>query len=183
MEVTQQNLKRFRDNKELVSIRRDRCDDRKMQAFVLHYSDALVLLRYVYDFHLDGLLLFRMQDISSIETSATDDFQRQLLIEEGLFDEVGFGARPPISSYDTFLRSLPEREIVILEDELADDPDFIMGRIISVDDRVASVRCFSGVASWFEEPASIEIEQITSCQTGTNYIHFYARHFTRSESQ
>lgn len=180
MKVTSENLRNFRDEQTLVSIRRDRLDDRKIQAFVLHVSDTLVLLRYVYDFHLDGLMLLRIQDITNIKTTATDEFQKRLLIEEGLFEYVGFGHHPPIGSYDTFLRSLPKDQTVILEDEIAEDPDFIIGTVIAVDTQAVSIRYFTGAANWEDGPSCIEIDRITSCQTDTNYTNFYARHFSRT---
>jgi len=176
-------LKRFRDDQALVSIRRDGCDDRKIQAFVIHFSDSLVLLQYIYDFHVDGFLLLRLADITSIETTATDEFQKGLLIVEGEFAKIDFGYRPPIGSFDVFLRSLPDGEIVILEDETADEPEFIIGTLVSVDADEASVRFFTGAANWEDEPSVIEIARITSCQTKTNYINFYARHFARSNAQ
>ena len=183
MEATHQSLKRFRDDQALVSIRRDGCDDRKIQAFVIHFSDSLVLLQYIYDFHVDGILLLRIADITDIETTATDEFQRQLLIKEGEFEKIDFGYRPPIGSYDVFLRSLPESEIIILEDEAADDPEFIIGRLTAVDGDEASVRFFTGAANWEDDPSVIEIGRITSCQTKTNYINFYARHFARNNAE
>ena len=183
MKVTIQNLKRFRDDQELVSIRRDGCDDRKIQAFVIHFSGTLVLLQYIYDFHVDGILLLRLADITSIEATATDEFQKRLLIQEGGFAKIDFGYRPPISSYDVFLRSLPDEEIVILEDEVADDPEFIIGTLQSVDVDEVSIRFFTGAANWEDEPSVIEIARITSCQIKTNYINFYARHFARSNAK
>lgn len=182
MEASIQNLKRFRDDQDLVSIHRDECDDRKIQAFVIHFSDTLVLLQYIYDFRADGILLLRLADITSIEVTATDTFQKGLLIEEGELAKIDFGYRPPVSSYDVFLRSLPDEEIVILEDEIADDPEFIIGTLMSVDVDEASVRFFTGVAKWEDEPSVIEIARITSCQIKTNYINFYARHFARSNA-
>lgn len=183
MKVTLQNLKRFRDDKELVSIRRDGCDDRKIQAFVIHFTDTLVLLQYIFDFYVDGIMLLRLVDITSIETTVTDEFQKRLLIQEGVFAKIGFGYRPPIRSYDVFLRSLPNDEIVILEDELADDPVFIIGTLQSVDVDKASIRFFTGAANWQDAPSVIEIARITSCQIKTNYINFYARHFERSKAK
>jgi hypothetical protein len=148
MEATPQNLKRFRDDRKLVSIRRDGCDDRKIEAFILDFSDTLILLQYIYDFHVDGMLLLRIADITDIEMTATDEFQKQLLIEEGDFDKIDFERKPPIRSYDALLRSLPKGEIVILEDEAAEDPEFIIGTLISVDEYEASVRFFTGAANW-----------------------------------
>ena len=177
MKATIQNLKRLRNDNALVSIHRDGLDDRRMQGFILHFSDTLVLFQYVFDFHFDGLLILRIRDITSIETTATDDFQRQLLIEEGLFDEVSFGLRPPIRSYYSFLISLPKDQIVILEDETADEPVFIIGTVISVDERLASIRHFTGAGNLQDGPSVIDVERITSCQTATNYISFYADTF------
>lgn len=183
MKATLKSLKGFRDDQALVSIRRDGCDDRKIQAFVIHFSDTLILLQYVYDFHVDGILLLRIADITDIETTATDEFQKQLLIEEGEFAKIDFDYRPPIGSYDVFLHSLQESEIVILEDEAADEPEFIIGRLIAVDGDEVSVRYFTGAANWEDDPSFIEITRITSCQTKTNYINFYARHFKRRGAQ
>lgn len=180
MNATARNLKRFRDERALVSIRRDGIDDQSIQGFVVAFSGTLLLLQYIYDFHLDGRLLLRAADITAIKATATDEFQKELLVEEGDFDKIDFSCNPPISSYDVFLRSLPQNEIVILEDEAADDPVFIIGTLISVDERQVSVRYFTGAANWKKEASIIEIDRITSCQTDTNYINFYARHFSRT---
>ena len=124
--------------------------------------------------------MIRLSDITDIQISATDIFQRSLLVEEGDFGRIDFTRNQPISSYETYLQSLPVNEIVILEDELSDEPDFIIGTLIFANSSVASVRFFTGAGNWLEDPSEIEIQRITSCQTRTNYINHYARHFSRS---
>ena len=72
-------VKEIRDlmlNKALVSIGRANIDTRSIQGFVLACSDELVLIQYVYDFNLDGLMVLRVSDISSIKCSATNGFQK-----------------------------------------------------------------------------------------------------------
>ena len=181
VKTTRQKLKQFRADRALVSICRNRFDSHKIHGFVIDFSQSIVLIQNVYDFHVDGILLLRLADITDIETSATDEFQKELLIEEGDFAKIDIGYRPPIGSYDAFLRSLPHGEIVILEDEAADNPSFIIGTLMSVDANEVSVRFFTGVAGWEDEPSVIEIPRITSCQTRSNYINYYARHFARCD--
>jgi len=175
-------FKEFRKHRDLVSIRRAGVDDHSIQGFILDFSDDLVLLHHVYDFHSDGLLLLRCADITSCEAGATNRFQRDLLRTEGILDQVDFHYRAPIRSYSSFLHSLPAWEIVIVEDELSSEPEFLIGTVHSVDDWSASIRFFSGAAVWDDEPREIPIERISSCQVRTNYTAFYTRHFQRQKS-
>lgn len=179
--TTNLELKRARDAQELVSIRRDRCDELSIQGFVLHFSEALVLVQQIYDFHLDGLLLLRRADITSLHETDTDRFHKRLLREEGLLGRVPFGLRPPVSSYDVYLRSLPENALVILENELAEEKEFTIGIPISVRDSEASLCCFDGAGNWQDELVSVNLDQITMCSVETNYTRFYARHFARTQ--
>ncbi|TLD72773.1 hypothetical protein FEM03_01485 [Phragmitibacter flavus] len=179
MKANSQNLKVFRNDRALVSIRRDECDDRKLQGFIVDFSESLILLQYVYDFRVDGRLLLRIEDITDMESTETDQFQKQLLLEEGDFEKIDFSRKQPISSYDAYLLSLPRNEIVILEDELAEDPEFLIGTLMFADDQIATVRFFNGAAKWKDQPSDIEIKRITCCQTRNNYINYYANHFAR----
>lgn len=179
MKPNRRNLKRMHDDRELVAIRRDEIDDNKIQGFVLCVSNELVLFQYIYDFHLDGLMLLRIRDITDLNVSKTERFQKELLVEEGFFEKIDFELRPPISSYEAFLRSLPEDELVILEDEIAEEPEFLIGPVLSIDGGEISIRFFTGAANWEKEPRVIEISEVTSCQVGSNYLWFYARYFER----
>ena len=68
----------------LVSIERENIDGNKIQGFLLGESDEYVLISYVYDFHLDGLMVLRKMDISLVETTKTDKLQTLLLKDEGI---------------------------------------------------------------------------------------------------
>lgn len=181
MVTTNLELKRVRDVQELVSIRRDRCDELSIQGFVLHFSEALILVQQIYDFHLDGLLLLRREDVTSLHETDTDRFHKRLLREEGLLVQIPFGLRPPLPSYDVYLKSLPENALVILENELAVEKEFTIGTLISIGDSEASLCCFDGAGNWQDELVSVKLDQITMCRVETNYTRFYARHFARTQ--
>src|SRR5687767_3899356 len=114
-------FKEFRKHRELVSIGRASVDAYSLQAFILDFSDDLVLVQWVKDFRLDGFLVMRCRDITRCEVTATDRFQRDLLEKEGVLNQVDFHFRAPLSSFESFLAWLPSGEIVILEDEFSDE--------------------------------------------------------------
>ncbi len=79
------DLNEMMTDRKLVSIRRDAIDSNSIQGFVLAASDELLLIQYVYDFNLDGLMVLRLSDVTEIKSGATDKFQKQLLIDEQIF--------------------------------------------------------------------------------------------------
>jgi hypothetical protein len=172
-------LDKFRKRREFVSIRRAAVDEHPIQAFIVDFSKELVLLQKVYDFCLDGFLLLRRADLTSVKAGSTEQFQRKLLDADGVTDQVDFDFRAPISSYGSFLASLEPDEIVMLQNEHPDEPEFLIGPVVCVDDCSTSIRFFTGAGEWEETPREIELARITSCEVRSNYIQFYSRHFKR----
>ncbi|HWB06901.1 MAG TPA: hypothetical protein VG796_28005 [Verrucomicrobiales bacterium] len=174
-------LKEFQQRRDLVSIERAGIDAYSIQAFILDFSRELVLLQKIDDFRPDGLLVLRCADISGCKSGATNQFQKTLLQEEGVLEKVDFRFRAPLQSFDSFLNWLPPDEIVILEDELCDKTDFLIGPVLSVDESVVSIRYITGAGNWENEPQEMSIDRITSCQIRSSYISFYARYVQRQE--
>lgn len=165
----------------LVSIRRDEVDDNSIQAYVLQASRELVLLQYVYDFNLDGLMLLRVADISEVSRTATDRFQDDLLRSEGLKARVPFHFAIDLSGWRTAISDLARtHQLLILECEHLDDPKFVIGRVMSVGADAVSMESFTGTARWNERPQVLSYEDITACQAETNYCNVYERYFKRA---
>jgi len=180
MAISSGALKDHIKQRDLVSIRRAKVDSRSLQRFLLAYSENLLLLQYVYDFHLDGYMLLRRRDISELKLGETNPFQKKLLEEEGVLEKVDFDFRLPIASFESFLRSLPSHEIVIVEGEATDPREFLIGTMAHVGDVVVGVNHFTGIARITGPPEEIATDQITCCQIRTNYIGFYQRYFERN---
>jgi hypothetical protein len=130
-------------------------------------------------FNLDGFMILRRPDITELKSGDTDRFQRQLLLTEGILDEVDFSFHAAIQSYDSFLASRDPDEIVIVENEGTEPKEFLIGTVDHVDRGTATIRHFTGGGRLVEPYEEIATDQITSCQTRTNYIQFYQRHFER----
>ncbi|MCX6853748.1 MAG: hypothetical protein NTV80_02460 [Verrucomicrobia bacterium] len=102
MSVSRDCIDRLIADRALISVRRKRVDDHFIQAFPIAVSQRLVLLQYVSDFRIDGFMLLRLRDISDWKVGDTNIFQRRLLQEGGVLDQVQFDFKAPIDSYISF---------------------------------------------------------------------------------
>ena len=176
-----QDLRQFHANRSLIALRREVVDDNKIQGFVLGSSDQLVLLQYVYDFNLDGLMILRTSDISEVKCTKTEEFQNQRLADEGLLCKVRFDYAVDLSDWRSAIDDLRrEHSIFILECELLKDPDFAIGHILEAGEERVSMKYFTGAGNWLEEPVEFKYGDITSCQVATNYANVYQRYFERN---
>lgn len=166
--------------RDLIAISRDDLDSHKVQGFPLAYSPSLLLIRYVYDFHLDGLLLVRRSDITDVNCRGTDKFQRKLLETENKLKRGLFQSNYSIGNFSAFLESLDPNRIVIIENEFPESTQFFIGRVLGTNKQFAQLQEFSGTGRWEQKPTKIPLAEITCCQLETNYINFYARHFKRA---
>lgn len=170
-------------NRDLLSIRRAGICRHAEQGFLLDFSDTLLLFQHVVDFHLEGYLLLRRVDITELKSTHTDQFQRELLNAEGVLDQIAFDFRAPIESFEVFLQSCGKNEIVIVEDERADSPEFLLGSVERIGEGSVYMNVLSGTACWEKASYPLLLERITSCKIASNYIRFYERHLNRMACQ
>lgn len=176
-----EQLFKLKDDRNMISIRRDKIDDRRIQAFLLDYSEELILIKYVYDFILDGLMVLRSSDISEIKTDKTDLLQTQILKEEGTYSDVDFHTKCDLSSWSSAISSLaPLNRFITVEDENPDYPLFYLGEVREIGAESVSILGFSGAANWDDEASEIYYEDISSVQTGNNYANVYEKYFERN---
>lgn len=168
-------------SKYLVSIERENIDRNKIQGFLLGESDEYILIRYVYDFNLDGLMVLRKKDISRVETSKTDEFQTQLLKDEGIYEQIDFNSKYDVTSLKSLIVSVVAEKYkhFIVEAEDRDEPDFTIGTIEKIGNKSIVMKHFTGIGRWIDEPVEINYSDITSLQVGSNYLNVYERHFRR----
>jgi len=172
------NLAQYHKNRSLVSIFRDLIDGQSTEGYILAASDKLLVLQYVYDFHLDGIKVLRMADITDVECSETNEFQKELLINEGLEQQVPFDT--PIDASDwapLFAQFSASYPIMIVECEDSDENSFVIGRVLKIHADSVELLGFAGNGTWDEEAITLRFEDITSCQVGSNYLNVYQRYF------
>ena len=129
----------------LISILRKEIDPSSIQGFILASSEELVVLQYVYDFNLDGLMVLSKPEITEIRSTATDKFQRKLLAKEGLLKAVPFETAFDIQCWRSIIRQFAKAyPLIILECERGDEPDLIIGRVEKTTSVAAYIRYFTG---------------------------------------
>jgi len=142
-------LMEFKRERNLVSIRRKGIDENKIQAFILECSKELVLIQYVYDFTIDGLMLLRLSDITEISSNKTDKLQTKILKDDGLYQTIEFNQKYDISNWKSALSALKaDYEFATIEEEHPDYPLFHLGKILKLGSESLKVKCFSGAANW-----------------------------------
>lgn len=171
-------IKHYKDTRSLVSLTREKIDSNTVQGFIVDYNDQWLVLQYIYDFHLDGFLLLRREDLTSLNCRATDAFQHHLLEVDGILRNVDFDFNIPSGGIVPLLNELPSDRIVIIEDE-TEYEQFLIGYFLGVDDDFVSLRTFSGAGRWDDEPSNIATEDITSVSFATNYTLAYERYFEK----
>jgi hypothetical protein len=170
-------------NRNLVSVRRNEIDENSIQGFVLASSEDLVVLQYVYDFNLDGLVVLRVADVTEVRDSITNKFQKGLLEQEGLMQRVPFGVDFDLRNWKSVIAQLSkEYPLMIVECEALEEKDFAIGRVLKTTQAGVQFQYFSGAANWGENPEILKFKDITCCKVGTNYVNVYQRHFERQAS-
>ncbi len=156
-------LSEFVRERKLVSIRRGNIDENTIQGFVLSFSDQLVLIQYVFDFILDGLMVIRRADITEIKCNATDEFQKNLLVAEQLFQKVPFAESFDLHDWKSIINQLSKQhELIILEDERPDEAVFLIGKVQKITNSSLSMKYFSGAGNWDEKPSKISFANISA---------------------
>lgn len=174
------NIKTLKESQRLVSIYRDKIDGNQIQGFILGYSEKLILIQYVYDFNLDGLMILRRKDISEISSSKTDLFQTELLKTEDLYSKVNFDISYPLESWAEFLAAANKTHTYfVLEAELKKHPEFVIGKISRLGKNKVEIKSFTGIARWEDDPKKLKYKDISSCQIKNNYANVYERYFER----
>jgi len=175
-----QTLTTHARQRDFVSIERDEFGARRMHGYVLAVSPGLVMVQPVEDFHLDGLRVLRLADISDVEQTEADRFHQTLMVHEGLEQQVRFGEAFDLRDWPSILRQLArEHDLMILECEAPEDDDFVIGRVGDLGDDAVGFEWFSNTGEWSAVPTEISFERLTCCQVDAPYINVYRRHFER----
>ena len=172
------NFSELLKKRNLLSVRRSGIDENRVQGFLLGYSRNLVLIHYVYDFRLDGLMIFNRNDITFIASDKTDLFQTEILKDAGIFGEVDFNIECDLSNWQSALSSMRNlKRFLVVEDEKSDYPLLYIGEVIRIDKDHIDIMEFSGAGNWDKEASTVYFEDISCVQIGNNYANVYEDYF------
>ena len=172
------DLNKLQNNRALVSIYREHINDTPIQGFILAHSKKLILLQYVYDFNLDGIMILQRSDVTNIESDESGIFQTQLLKDEGLYAKVDFSKTYDVKNWETVLSTIGSSyQFITLENENPDDYAFMIGKITKLGRKKVFVHEFTCTGTWNEKVSKMSYKNISFFRAGNNYAKVYERYF------
>ena len=148
--------------------------------FVLGIGRELVLLHQFHDFYPEGYTALRVADIERVRSGEHERFWEAMFRGEGLMERAGIPYGVPLDDFRSLLGALHGRgQHVVIEcesREKANDNDFLIGRIIALDEESVSILHFDSIGVWYDEPSVIAHGDITQVQFDTPYINTITRY-------
>jgi len=174
------DLNQLKESKTQISISREGIDSFRIRGFLLGFSKSLILIHYVSDIRLDGLMILPLKDITDIQQDKTDVFQTQMLKDEGQYKEIDFQTEYKFSSWKSLLKAIGAQDFIVsAEDETSEYPLHFIGYLKKIKKHSISLKSFTGAGNWEKGKTVMYYEEISAIQIGSNYLNTYARYFQR----
>lgn len=169
----------------LVRITRDFPGDPLNNGFVLGIGRELVLLHQFHDFSPEGYVALPVADIERTRSGEHERFWGGMFRAEGLLDRVGIPYEVSLDTFRSLLTALQKRGqhvIIQCEDRTsADDDDFSIGRVVSLEHDSVSILNFDPECRWDDVPCSIDYADITQVEFDTPYINTMSKYLRGSK--
>lgn len=173
IEIINQNIEALHE----IKIRRSKIDAEDLNVIPLGIGKNLVLFQDLYDFDLDGYIIIRIKDITSIVITKSQQFSQFILKEEDILNQI---KKPAINSIDNWENILTELsnfgKNIIVECESKETSKFFIGKIIAINKKSLFLLYFNGAGEWDEEPTEILLKDITSISFDSRYINIISRY-------
>lgn len=172
-----EEIANLKNERNLISIRRENIDTARIQGFVLGFSKDLILIHYVSDFRLDGLMILRIADISEIGSDKTDFLQTEILKANGTYSEVNFDQEFDLTSWSTVFSKIARNYPLLTIEDDGDYPILMLGKLDAIGEESVMIHEFTGAGRWLDDISEMYYEDISSCQLGNHYANVYQQYF------
>ncbi|MCZ4409474.1 hypothetical protein O3Q51_11685 [Cryomorphaceae bacterium 1068] len=165
--------------KDVVKVEREfEGEDLGIYGFLLGASSQLLFVQVDYDFQLDGYAIIPAFTVSKLRCNKTDRFHKEVLKKEGIFErDYGCDSSIDLTDWPSVFKSLKAiGHIVSIEDEEAEETDFVIGRIVRVNKKSVSIQYFDGLGQLDSETTRVYYENITIVNFNTRYIRTYSKY-------
>lgn len=173
--------------KQIRTILEGAMEPRRMVKVTFHYSDIdryffplavgrdLFLCAEEDDFLLDGFTIRRIRDVEALEFR--DGLYTEIMAAEGWLDQLAV-PDVEISDWKRVFNSLQKlgRNIIVEEEHLDDDSQFVIGSIAAVEADHVLLLPFDADGIWEQEPWKIPYADITSVSFDTRYINVFSKY-------
>lgn len=164
--------------RKMVTIEREKFSEGNLYGFILKESKKLLMIRQIFDFRVEGILVINKKEISDCYSSLSNDYQTEMLKEFGIYQTIDFNIDYNIKNWRSFFESshkdFPYCEIY---DDSFGINSFYIGKIVKIKKKSLKLHEFSGAGNWDKKPTKIAYHTISTCGIGMHYTQMYANYF------
>ncbi len=172
-ELLEKTIKAFQE----IKITREKIDLNAIHCYPLLMSDKLLLIQYLYDYEVDGYMIVRLKDITSVRSGDLERFSESIIKNEGIIEDI---KNPFFQSVENWNEVFGKLRVmgnnIIIECESTDHSKFYIGEIIDIHEKSISLLNFDGLGEWDEEPTEILYSDITSISFDKRYINIISKY-------
>lgn len=162
-----------------VQIRRDLPEDSGLDGRLVAVSPELLVVAEWRDFLPYGFTAVRRRDVTCVHGTPAVERHARWIDESGQDGTQGASPAFRPSGWEELLRELRGRgEWVVVEDELAEDPLFLLGPIVDVTPEAVTLDAVDVELSR-RDREQVEFERITLVSWGGPYVRMYQRQSER----
>jgi hypothetical protein len=176
-------LRRAVAHHESVKIIRRTRDELNIYGFPLAVGRALVLLRAVHDFNLEGYIVLPLERITHVRSGVNERFLEHVIRDDGQLRRVWpplaapIWADLPLDAWQKLFRTLgATRQIAIVECETRDEDGFFIGPVVGVAEHAVGIHHFDATAVWDPAPTEVLFKTITCVRFDERYTQVYTRY-------
>lgn len=173
IEIIKQNIEALHE----IKIKRSKINADDLNVIPLAIGQNLVLLQDLNDFDLDGYVIIRIKDITSVVITKSQQFSQFILKEECILNQI---KKPSIKSVDNWGNVLTELsnlgKNIIVECESMETSKFFIGKIVAIEKKSLFLLYFNGAGEWDEKPTEILLKDITSISFNSRYINVISKY-------
>ena len=174
-------LKRLIAGGEAVTIcRKGLTDTSSIHGVILKATSQCVLVHQIREFHLDGYLVLRLEDIERIRFNRYDEHFNRILVAEGALSSAGCARKLDLSSFEDLLEQLKQsQETCILEGCYENiDEVYLIGFLTEIDteEDFAHFMFFDSAGVFESKERGAYISFLSSVELQTEYIECHEKH-------
>lgn len=171
-------------NRKLVTIEREKFSEENLYGFILKESKKLLMIRQIFDFRTEGILVINKKEISDCYSSLSDDYETEILKEFGIYQTIDFNIDYNIKNWRSFFESSHQDfpYCQIYRDTLKTNL-FYIGKIVQIKKNSLRLHEFSRAGNWYKKPTKIKYDDISTCGIGMYYTQMYVDYFSLIQSR
>jgi hypothetical protein len=175
-------ISKYIEKKKFVQVRRDFIDDEAhINGFILDVSEDFILVQSEEDFRLTGYAILHKNKFDSIQFDGIDNTVKKILKKEGVIaKEYGINKKINLSSWGSIFKNLKKLDFhVIIECEDKEDPIFLIGPIVKIDEKSVSIHNYDATGVFDDKPTKVKFKDITIVKFDERYANLFRKYLIK----